>query len=272
MADLKPPIFTISLGGKGGIGKSMFSLAYLDLCELNGVGVDVMQLDDQARLEKSLKRQIVSLDLRTAKRARQDPKALTKTFAPLHEALVNLKQVGRSLHLDVGATQQHSLFDYAGLVALDEDLQDFGVTGIAFIILTADAEAIGQAARALDSVQSILSSLHAVLVVNERDGSANDLPHDSGARREYDTLVAQHHLGGPVVRMPLIPAGSWQSFERHSMRFLDVVAMDTQNVMSATGLSRPEAKLARGDVQAAFDLLEQDLAMHIPFFRSGEIS
>ncbi len=270
MYNLKPPLWTIVLSGKGGVGKSLFSLAYLDLCELNGVAVDIMQLDDQSRLERAVKRPVVSLDMRTAKRARQDPTALTKTFSPLYKSLESMNTTARSLHLDVGATQQLPLFDYAALVALDEDLREFGITGIAFVVATSDPQSIEQAARSLDGLSTVLPSLQPILVLNERDGSFDQLPIASDALRIYTDLLEPKLAMVPTVRMPLITAGSWQWFERKSLRLLEVVAMDTPSVIAATGLSRPEAKLARGDVQAAFDVLEEGLAVHLPFFRAGE--
>ena len=268
MFDLKPPIISITLAGKGGVGKSLYSLAYLDVCDLNGIDVDVMQLDDQSRLEKAIKRQVVSLNLRTAKQTRIDPMVLTKTFAPMHEMITNMNSSGRSLHLDVGATQQHSLFDYSALIGLDEDLVEFGVQGIIFVLVTADTEAILQAARSLETARTVLPSLNTVIVLNERDGAFNDLPLNSDAHEAFITLLSPMFAMTPTVRMPKIPAGSWQCFERQCMRLLDVVAMDTQSVINETGLSRPEAKLARGDVQAVFDVLEQGLACHLPFIRS----
>ena len=270
MFDLLLPMLTFTFGGKGGIGKTLLALILLDLYELNGIAYDVMQLDDQQRLAKALKRSIVSLDLRTAKRARQDPKALTKTFAPMHEAISQIRSLQRCLHIDIGATQQHSLFDYSGLVSLDEDLMEFGVQAIAFILVTADAEAIEQAVRSLETLRSVLPSVQPILVLNERDGTMEDLPEGSDAHNNYRRLLAPRLSTLPSVRMPLIPAGSWQSFERQSMRVLDVVALDTAGVMAATGLSRPEAKLARGDVQAVFDAVEQGLSAHLPFLRAGE--
>ena len=270
MFDIEPPILTMTLAGKGGVGKSMFSLAFLDLCELNGVPVDVMQIDDQLRLEKALKKPVVSLDLRIAKRARQDPKALTKAFEPLHTAISEMKSHGRGLHVDVGATQQHSLFDYCSLVGLSEDLDDFGVKGIAFVLLTAEAEAIEQATRCLKLLKTVLPNLKPILIVNERDGSVADLPMGSDAERIFRSQLSPLLPTLATIQMPLVPAGSWQCFERRSMRFLDVVSLDTVGVMNATGLTRPEAKLARGDVQAVFDRIEQGLSLHLPFLRVGE--
>ncbi len=50
--------------------------------------------------------------------------------------------------------------------------------------------------------------------------------------------------------MPRIEAGSWAHFERQHCRFLDVVGFDVATTMAVSGLTRPEAKLARGDVAA----------------------
>ncbi len=47
--------------GKGGIGKSLLSLAMADLFDLNDQPLQLYQLDDQQRLEKSVGQNVTSL-------------------------------------------------------------------------------------------------------------------------------------------------------------------------------------------------------------------
>jgi hypothetical protein len=63
----------------------------------------------------------------------------------------------------------------------------------------------------------------------------------------------------------LIEAGSWRPFEQNHFRLIGVGTMEIPEIMDLTGLSRPEAKLARGDVLAFFAQMEEELSKLLPF-------
>ena len=168
--------------GKGGIGKSLLSLAIADLFELNDRPLRLYQLDDQQRLEKAVGQSVISLDIQTLKLARRDPTAITKVFDPLYEGIEVLPNSGDTLLLDVGATQIGNLIDYAGLIDLEEDLQLFGLRGYVFIPAVAEPESLRQACRAIRQFGTTLPSLTPVFVENLRDGSLDELSTASSSR------------------------------------------------------------------------------------------
>ncbi len=143
------PVFIFVLSGKGGVGKTLFSLATADLFDLNRAPIDVVQIDDQDRLAKALARDVTTIEIGLLKKARKDPGVLTAAFHPLYAKIEAMPISDRSLLVDVGATQQHLLADYAGLTGLDEDLREFGIRTCAFIPVVADPESIQQAVRQL---------------------------------------------------------------------------------------------------------------------------
>ena len=77
--------------------------------------------------------------------------------------------------------------------------------------------------------------------------------------------------GIPHLTMPLIEAGSWRIFEQNHCRLIQVGTMDIPAIMAMTGLTRPEAKLARGDVLAFFAQMEEQLSTILPF-SAGDVN
>lgn len=262
--------FLVVASGKGGIGKSLLSLAIADLFDLNTQPLQLFQIDDQQRLEKAVGKSVTSLDINTLKRARRDPTAITKVFDPLYAGIEALSGTGNTLLLDVGATQIGNLIDYAGLVDLEEDLQLFGLGGYVFIPAVAEPESLRQAARAIRQFQETLPSLTPIFVENLRDGHLSELSTASQAGQIFAGELAPLLRDISTVTMPLIEAGSWRAFEQNHCRLIDVGTMDVPDVMALTRLSRPEAKLARGDVLAFFAQMEDELGRVLPFGEMGQ--
>ncbi|PCI37508.1 MAG: hypothetical protein COB46_13400 [Rhodospirillaceae bacterium] len=251
--------------GKGGIGKSLLSLAIADLFELNDKSLQLYQLDDQQRLEKAVGQNVISPDIKTLKLARRDPTAITKVFDPLYAGIEALPKSNNTLLLDVGATQIGNLIDYAGLIDLEEDLQLFGLSGFVFIPVVAEPESLRQACRAIQEFQTTLPSLAPVFVENLRDGPLSELSSASQAGQIFSEELSPLIRNFDKITMPLIEAGSWRAFEQNHCRLIDVGTMSIPEVMNMTGLSRPESKLSRGDVLAFFAQMEDELSNILAF-------
>ncbi len=259
------PFLHITASGKGGIGKTVLAQTIAELLELNGLPLSIFQLDDQQRLEKSLGQDVVTLDIQTLKRSRRDPSVITKVFDPLYAGIEALPHSQQSLLLDVGATQIGNLIDYAGLIDLEEDLQLFGITGFVFIPAVAEPESLSQAKRALELFQETLPSLTPVFVENTRDGKLDNLSSASQAGQIYAEELCPALRNVTSITMPLIEGGSWRPFEQNHCRIMSAGMMDIPEIMQLTGLTRPEAKLARGDVLAFFAEMEDELSKILPF-------
>lgn len=257
-------LLILVLSGKGGVGKTLLSLLLADLHDLNAIPLDVVQIDDQQRLSKTLGRDVATIDIALLRKARKDPNALTRAFAALYDLIAALPTSGRALLVDVGATQQHLLLDYAALTELDEDLREFGITPLIFVPVVTDPESIDQAHRQIKALERVLPSAKPCLILNERDGRFADLVPGSVAADHYQRQIAPLLDTVPHITMPRIEAGSWAHFERQHCRLIDAVGYDVPTAMAVSGLSRPEAKLARGDVAAWFQVMETALAKILP--------
>ena len=82
---------------------------------------------------------------------------------------------------------------------------------------------------------------------------------------QQDLLPLCNKIGSLTV--PRIEAGSWQPFEALALKFTDVIAADIAQIQAWTGVSRPEAKVIRGDISAWIaDMID----IIVPYLGRGE--
>lgn len=241
------PLFIIVANEKGGQGKSLNGLAVADYAHLCNVHLGVAQIDSQARLAKAIGRKVLTIDA-VAGNARRNPAAEMRMFTPLHGFLEKAAKSKANILLDVGANQAQRLAAWSGLVDLQEDLDSWNFETILAIPYVAEAEGIRQAGKTALLLCEHLPRAHLVLIENERDGHFGDLHPSSDAAQAYRDCIAPLKAEATLLTMPAIEAGSWRLFEASNARLMTVAAMPVEKVMSLTGLPRPEAKVARGDV------------------------
>lgn len=246
-----PPLLAIVAGEKGGIGKSLTSLALADIFQLHALPLHVLQIDSQARLSRALGQEITTIRV-DARLARRDPAAAARAYTPIYEAVEKIGAGGPSVLVDVGANEGAGLAQWLGLVDLACDLEEWNVPVLAVIPFVAESEAIRQAGHTARLLLDRLPSARLVLVENERDGAIAALHPASDAVATFAREIAPLKRIARTVRMPLIEAGSWRPFEAAGCRLIDVAAMPVDRVMEVTGLPRAEAKIVRGDVAAFF--------------------
>lgn len=261
------PLFIIIGNDKGGQGKSLLGLAIADHAHLSGAHLGVAQIDEQLRLGKALGRKVLTIDA-IPEQSRRDPGAETRIFTPLHAFLQRAARSGASVMVDVGANQMLRLAFWAGLLDLQEDLDNWGFQTVLMVPYMAEAEAIRQAGRTVSLIRSRLPGTRLVLVENERDGQFSELSPESDAVGAYGSIIEPLKHWATVLSMPAVPAGAWRRFEASNCRLITVSNMASSKVMALTGLPLPEAKIARGDVAgwalAFFEELDRVLPWSLP--------
>lgn len=256
---VKPGI-GISAGGKGGAGATTLATLTIDLLELSGEKVEVVQVDMQDRLSRILGREIASVRGDVLREARRDPSAGLRGFRPLMESVERAAQSNARVVIDVGGALCADLQTFAALSDLDDDLREMGMPCTILVPALAEPESISQAARTLRRFREVLPSATTVLVENQRDGAFADLVTRSEAHNLYVNTLLPAAEGSRTIILPAVAGRSWALFERHFCRPLDVVRMSVADVMRLTELPRSEAKIARGDIAAWLAAIEPELS------------
>ena len=259
-------IFTAK--SKGGVGASTLALCVADQYDLAEHPLRIFQVDNQARLSKSLGRSIVSINIAFGD-ARRDPSMLIRSFDPLAVQIEDMRMSTESSLIDFGPTETARFLEWARLAEFDDDLVAFNLPGIVFVPAVAEPEAIRAAAKTLAEFEQSLPSVQRVFVRNERDGEFERLHPASEAARAFREELSPLLSSVAELRMPAIEAGSWRWFEAACLRFTDTIALSTEEVMALTGLSRSESKIVRGDVAAWLRAMEDELRPLFPFMGEG---
>ncbi|MET3889338.1 hypothetical protein ABIE41_000414 [Bosea sp. OAE506] len=259
---------TIVANEKGGQGKSLAALAIADHAYLHNYPLGVAQVDVQQRLAHALGRNVMTI-APVAKDARRDPAAEARSFTPLYTLIEKAAGRGASVLIDTGANQAFRFAHWAGLVDLAEDLAHWKITTTLIVPYVAEAEGMRQAAQTATLLLDRIPQAELVLVENERDGSFDQLHPASDAANVHLTMLTPLKERATVLRMPAIEAGSWRPFEAARCRLVQVAQMPVEKVMSLTGLPRPEAKIARGDVAGWAATVFEELDRVLPWSKRG---
>lgn len=252
------PAVIIIAQDKGGEGKSLTALALADRARLSGVPTGIVQVDDQGRLPLLLGPEVVTIKI-DPRQARRDPSAEQRAFTPLYETIERTSAAGGLTIVEFGANMASRGALWAGMIDLDEELREMGATPIIFSPIGATAESMRLGARAAKAFLDKLPDAHLALVENERDGLIERLHPASDAAAAYRDEILPMRSRARTLRMPLIEGASWRVFEAAGVRPVDVVAMPVTDIMALTGLPKPEAKIARGDIAAWMSVICDEL-------------
>ncbi|MGO4286476.1 AAA family ATPase [Bosea sp. TAB14] len=243
------PAVAIIAQDKGGEGKSLTALALADRAQLSSVPIGIVQVDDQGRLPLLLGPDVVTIRI-DPRLARRDPSAELRAFTPLYETIEQTSTVGGLTIIEFGANMASRGALWAGMVDLDEELREMGTTPLIITPVGATAESLRLGARAAHAFLDKLPTARIALIENERDGLIQKLHPASDAAAAYRDEIVPLMAGATVLRMPLVEGASWRVFEAAGVRPVDVVSMAVSDIMALTGLPKPEAKIARGDIAA----------------------
>ena len=235
------------LNGKGGVGKSLLAQLLIEYILMGGLVPWVVQVDKQARLAELNDFEVITIESDPAKLRHHPSEQLTR-FAPITQKAEEGGKAGVPGVLDVGANEEGNLCYWAAQSEFADDLEEFGLRAVIFIIFTTDQEAIEKAGEAYALACRTVPGAQFVFVANERFGRFKELHPQSSAQKAYDKLIKPHLGLYPLLTMPKMPEGGYEAFEPHRLRFGDVINMPIADVMSLTGSLRANAKIWRSDV------------------------
>lgn len=263
-----PPSLIFVGSDKGGIGKSFITALIADLLDVAGVVPRIVQIDEQERLPALYPGRVTTVSLASMDDVRRDPGAIVAAFDPLYAAIERTIADRIPTIVDIGGPQQTAIEEYCGLVDLDADLVEAGLSTVWLVPATAEPEAMRGAVRTDSAIARVLPSVRRALILNERDGSFRHYPGSPADRiwtAELEPLAVT--LASP--RIPAIAPGSWAPFEAAGKRFVDVVAAEIPQIQRWTGRSRPASKVLRGDVAFFLSAAQESLGDLIGLDRGG---
>lgn len=271
-ADLAPvrlPAAAIIAQDKGGEAKSLTALALADRARISGVPIRVVQVDDQGRLPKMLGPEVVTIRI-DPRAARKDPSLELRAFTPLYHSLERAAAEKGLAIVEFGANMSDRGALWAGMVDLEEELEQMGMTPLVVTPFGTSPESMRLGARAASEWLGKAPKARLVFIENERDGLIEDLHPMSDAAAAYRDTIMPLRSRATVLRMPLIEGSSWRIFEAAGVRLADVVSLPIAEIMKLTGLPKPEAKIARGDIAAWLSVVFAEFDSVIDFTREAD--
>ncbi|MET3105429.1 hypothetical protein AAKU58_000238 [Oxalobacteraceae bacterium GrIS 1.18] len=231
---------------KGGVGKTTVALALADWLTINGHPPTVIQIDRQDRLANAIPDVLTIAS--DPKATRIAPEEEMRRFNPILDKIESAANQ-KPILIDVGAGEVGRFATWVALVDLAEDMAEWQLQCNIVVPFLAESEAILQAAWSAERLQTVLPNSMLRFVENRRDGAVSALHPNSAAHSALDEkLKPCYRNGSPPLKFPAIPGNSWRSYEASNCRFITAVDLTTDQSMSRTGLSRADAKIARGDV------------------------
>lgn len=243
------PVVAFIVQDKGGDGKSLTAHILAERGRVAGTHTGIVEVDSQGKSLSVLGPDVISIST-DPKSLRRDPNVALRALTPLYAMIEATCQAGGLTVVEFGANEAQRGALWAGMVDLADELKTFGAQTLVLTPFTRQAESMRRGANAAKTFLDVLPGARLVLIENERDGAVADLHPSSDAASAYRSFIVPIASRATIIRMPAIEAGSWAPFESAGARFMDAVMMPIDQVMTLTGLPRPEAKIIRGDVAA----------------------
>jgi hypothetical protein len=262
------PAVAIIAQDKGGEAKSLTALALADRARISEKPTVVVQVDDQGRLPLLLGPEVVTIKI-DPRAVRRDPTVEQRAFTPLYAAIERIAVANGLAIVELGANMANRGALWAGMIDLDEELKEMGVNPVILTPYCATAESMRLGARSATALLEKLPDARLILIENQRDGLIETLHPATDAAAAYRDAIMPLKARAQSVRMPLIEGASWRIFEAAGVRLVDAVAMPVGEVMALTGLPKPEAKIARGDIAAWASVVFDQLDKVFAFDRSN---
>lgn len=262
-----PPLFIAVDGDVGGVGKSTLCTIVAMAFGLVDAPIDAFELDEQAKLARFLG----SANVRCLHGAKLDADAdgdrdLVPIFAPLHQALVDMPQTGRSAILEVGGALTAIWNGFIRETDLEEDIAAIGVTMLTFLLLVASEESTRQVLSQIKELRQTMPSAKIVIVRNERDGcpvaESKELPPD--LRKGLEQALKSY----PSIRMPRLRQKSRRVYEKLGLPPTTIISWHREHYREAvahTGKSLLEAKRLVKDIASWSESIRSELVRVMPF-------
>jgi hypothetical protein len=241
------PSVSLTLGYKGGCGKTLFARAAICRYIAAGVSPRIVQIDKTPALPALYGEGVVALSLPGMEAQRADPLATLMALEPFEGAVNATLADGRPLVTDVGSGQfTGAVVEMIGKGRVDSHVAK-RANAFVFIPLVAEPGTMELAVDLAKLVEQALPSARIVPVMNHRDGRFHFFQGsaaDGVMKKRVQPMLERH----APVELPAIPAGALAPFDAHNLTFVSLIEAEPIDLARRLGVSRLIAATLQGDV------------------------
>jgi hypothetical protein len=253
-------------GNIGGIGKTSYLALLAGAMTLAELPIDLLQLDDQAKLARLTGLPVTSLDIAIFRKGAEDSWAAQRALRPLYDAVAAMPETGRSVGFEIGGGASSVAHDGLRLIDLADEVEELGLTVDAHIVVVASEESVRQAVIEVARVRETLPRANVVLVLNNRYGSVKRFVEQTSP--DIATPMAKLLDSHPSVTMGQVRPDVMRLWERLGVQPPQIVRWRMEGgyarVCAETGLDRFEARLFGGELVGWAELVRESLIALYP--------
>lgn len=254
------PHLVLVANEKGGVRKTSTVLAAAELLGGAGAPAEIIQIDDQARLQR-LYPNATRINLPKALEIRSGDMAETKALDPLFEAF---RPRTDTALIDIGANYDTRVADFLLGMDVEQEIKRHGLMVKVIVPVTSDPEAIRLGARTAKRMAIAMPSatIHPLFAL---DGGDFDNPTDDGAARAMKEVLQPLAQANGAIRMPKLYPTLLGFLEGKSIMMSELIPTDNDAFAASHSISRAFARSFRSELILYLDQLGDEFRRVLRF-------
>ncbi|ALN72285.1 hypothetical protein [Aureimonas sp. AU20] len=252
-------------GGIGGIGKSSFLVNVADAFSIASVPLDLLQIDDQTKIERMTGQPVTTIDVAVFRRSREDGWALQRAIAPFYNVVVGMPATGRWCAIEIAGGLSAVADDAFLSIDMAEEIEELRIAVDAHIVVVASEESVRHAALEAQRHALCFPGSRLVFILNNRYGPVRSFLNDVSVDLGKPVLrLLEEHATIVVRRVQPESIRLWENLGiRPSQIARWRVEGGYEKVCAETGLDRLEARLFASEIVGwSADIREQLIAIY----------
>jgi hypothetical protein len=237
-------------GNLGGIGKSSYLILLADTYRIAGQPLDLLQLDEQSKVERMTGQMVTSVNLAVFQNGREDEWAVQRAMRPIYDTIVSMAQTGRCCAIETAGGMSAITHDAFAVMDLVEETEELGIAVDAHILVVASEESLRQMLLETERHHQTFPGGRIVYVLNNRLGNVRTVIGEvaDDLRQPVTKLLAEH----PSITMRRVAPPTMKLWEKLAVSPFRIAQWRIDGgygrIAAETGLDRLEAKLFAGEI------------------------
>lgn len=229
---------------KGGVRKTSIAIEFIDY--LIGIGIlpQIIQIDNQRRLEKFYPGRVTTIEMPLAAQTRENDLADAAALEILREKILDDETVVTIV--DIGANFDGRFAESSVKMELNEDLEERNIDVVVIVPMTSENDAISLGTRTMERMEIAFPAAR-ILPVLCRDG-AGSLHLDDTTRGRYEKHVAPLVEKGEFLEHTRLLPGTLRILDYTGLTPSSFANLERRDIDKIFTAERGQARQARGDV------------------------